>query len=84
MMSDFDSLREQLAGIRAQRDSAQRETASAGEQLDRLKRDYVYLSRVADPQTGAQQEQLQALQARIAHRKSDMVPVSPPTGPGLL
>jgi chromosome segregation ATPase len=65
MMSDFDSLREQLSAVRQQRDSAQRETASAGEQLDRLKRDYAALSRVADPQNGAQQEQLKALGTRI-------------------
>jgi chromosome segregation ATPase len=65
MMSDFDSLREQLAAVRTQRDSAQREMASASEQLDRLKRDYAYLSRAADPQNGAQQEQLRALETRI-------------------
>lgn len=65
MMSEFDSIRQQLAGIRQQRDTAQREMASAGEQLDRLRRDYAALSRVADPQNGAQQEQLKALQTRI-------------------
>ncbi|MFO7679608.1 MAG: hypothetical protein R6X34_06110 [Chloroflexota bacterium] len=64
-MTDFDNLRDQLGETRRQKEETRQEAFLAQERLEKLRREQARFARIFDPESGADEERMAAIEAAI-------------------